>query len=141
ADGVHRDPVVLAHDGAALVDDGARPYPVAEPFFQQRSIAPVGHETDFLAFRLQGRLQLERYRFLAYLRLRPIPHREAKETQLILAKLIEHVGLVLALVDGFEQAVAARAALDAGVVAGRQRLRARANALRSSKPNLIVSLH
>ena len=115
---------MLSDHDAGLVDNGSRPHSVAEAFFQQRSITAVSHETDFLAFGLQGRLELERRGLLAYLRLRPVPDREAEDAKLLLAKLIEDVRLVLALVHSFEQVVAARAALDAGVVARRQRLRA-----------------
>src|SRR5207237_6770662 len=88
----------------------------------------------FLALGLQGRLELERRGLLAYLRLRPVPDREAEDAKLLLAKLIEDVRLVLALVHSFAQAVAARAALDACVVAGRQRLRAQGQRLAQQQP-------
>src|SRR5207253_6087876 len=72
----------------------------------------------------------------ANLGLGPVAYGKAQDPELLLAKLVEHVGLVLALVDGAAQPIAAGTLIDARVVAGRQKIGAQRQRLAQEETEL-----
>src|SRR6202022_3968938 len=110
--------------------------PLAEAVLQQGPVAAIGHEADLLALRLQRRDQPKRAGLLADLSLCPVPDWEAEDAQLLLAELVEHIRLVLPIIDRSAQSIAVRAPVDARVVARGQTVGAQRHCLAQQEPEL-----
>src|SRR5205085_535913 len=113
------DAGLLADDGAVLIHDRPGLDPLAEAVLEQRPVAAVRDEADLLALWLERGDQAERPCLVADLGLGPVANGKAQDPELLLAKLVEHIGLVLALVDGAPQPKAVGTLIDARIVAGR----------------------
>ena len=127
---------MFADDGTALIHDRPGLDPLAEAVFQQRAVAAVRDEADLLALWLERGNQAEGPGLLADLGLGPIADRKAQDRELLLAKLVEHVGLVFALVGGSPQAVTVGTLIDARIVAGRQKVGAQRQRLAQEEAEL-----
>src|SRR5438094_911412 len=121
------DATVAAEHAAVLVDDRAAAIP-GRALRDERRIVVVGDETDFLAVRLLGDRQAAPPRVLAHRVLRPIADGEDRAGELLLGQREQKVRLIPGRIGAAPQAMpsALPVALDARVVAGRDRVGAEA---------------
>ena len=94
---------MLAHLAAVDVDDRAGLGLPASSLAQDVAVVAARHEADLLAVALLGRGQPQRARQLPNLRLGHLTERETCVRQLLLAKAVEEVALVLVAVAAAQQ--------------------------------------
>src|SRR5438445_6411134 len=136
ADRVHGDAVVPADDLAGGVLDRAGAHPLAIPLLEQRSVAAFGDKADFLALRFQRSYQAALTGVRPDLDLGQLPDREAHPRELVLAELVEHVGLVLLLVRRLVKFKTVGATCNTAIVAGGHHVRAQGQRLAQEEAEL-----
>ena len=120
-DGVGGQPLVLAQDAAADVDHRAGAHGVRRPVVQEAPVVVIRHEAEVHRVMLAGDGQTALGGDAADLRFGIVADGKEDAAQFVLAQHAEHVALVFAFVDGFEQEdFAVCVAAQAGIVAGRQ---------------------
>ena len=117
-----------------LIQDQTRANLLPKSLLEQVPIAAIGDETDLLALRFQRSDQPQLRCPGANHGLRPFAERKSQHSKLVLAQLVEHVRLVLALIDGLVQRVPLCAVLDASVVTGGKRVGAQRQCFAQQQP-------
>ena len=112
------DALVPAEHMAILIDKVARGAVASCVARDKASVVAVRHEADVLTVRLVGVVEALFLRDAARLALVHRAERQARVRQLILRERVEHVALVLALIERFFEQPPPVFLLDARVVAG-----------------------
>ena len=103
---------------AADVEEIARRVVLAGEILHKAGVVAVRHEADVLTVRLVGVVEALFLRDAARLALVHRAERQARVRQLILRERVEHVALVLALIERFFEQPPPVFLLDARIVAG-----------------------
>ena len=111
---------------AALVQDVSGRKGPSGPARQEGGVIPVRHKADILALLLLGGDEAALLRKAPHLRFGKLPQGKAQMGELPLAQGVEHIALILALIQGLAQFIAPGLPVlgDAGVMAGDKTVKA-----------------